>query len=468
MLRYRAREYDIAVRYHRDMNFTMIRNWVGQTGDDAFYDACDRHGIVVWQDFWLANPADGPDPDDNDLFLRNVSDTILRIRNHPAMGLYCGRNEGYPPKPLEEGIRKLLADLDPGLHYISSSADDVVSGHGPYRAMPLKSYFDRPPVKFHSEMGMPNIPTLDSLKLMMPEPAMWPQGDIWGIHDFSLNGAQGGVSFRERIEKSYGGATNAADWVTLAQFVNYEGYRAMFEAQSTHRMGLLIWMSHPAWPSFVWQTYDYYFEPTAAYFGAKKASEPLHIQWNPSADTIEVVNYSGGEARGLTARVEILNLDGSLRWEKTAAVDSAEDSTVSPLKMEYPSGLTAVHFIRLKLTRGGDTVSENFYWRGLEDGNYRALRDLPHVKLEATTRVEHQGSRWLLTTELHNVSAQPALMVRLKAVREKTGDRILPALYSDNYVALMPGERRTIRTELAHADTRGENPRVVVEGFNVE
>ena len=112
--------------------------------------------------------------------------------------------------------------------------------------------------------------------------------------------------------------------------------------------------------------------------------------------------------------------------------------------MEYPSGLSAVHFIRLKLTRGGEAVSENFYWRGLEEGDYRALRELPKVRLEAATRVERQGSRWLLTTELHNVSAQPALMVRLKAVREKSGDRILPALYSDNYVALMPGERRTI------------------------
>ena len=468
MLRYRAREYDIAVRYHRDMNFTMIRNWVGQTGDDAFYDACDRYGIVVWQDFWLANPVDGPDPEDNDLFLRNVSDTLLRIRNHPSMGLYCGRNEGHPPQPIEDGIRKLLADLHPDIRYISSSSQGVVSGGGPYRAMPLKSYFDRAMVKLHSEMGMPNIPTLESLKLMMPEPAMWPQGDIWGIHDFSLNGAQGGASFRDRIATAYGGAGNAADWVTLAQFVNYEGYRAMFEAQSKNRMGLLLWMSHPCWPSFVWQTYDYYFEPTAAYFGAKKASEPLHIQWNPSADTIEVVNYSGGEARGLTARVEVLNLDGTVKWEKTATVESAEDSTVSPIKMEYPPGLTAVHFIRLKLARGGETVSENFYWRGVEDGNYRAIRDLPKVKLEATTRVEHQVSRWLLTTELHNVSAQPALMVRLKAVRESTGDRILPALYSDNYVALMPGERRTIRTDLADADTRGERPSVVVEGFNVE
>jgi hypothetical protein len=134
--------------------------------------------------------------------------------------------------------------------------------------------------------------------------------------------------------------------------------------------------------------------------------------------------------------------------------------------MEYPAGLTPVHFIRLKLERGGETVSENFYWRGLEEGNYRAIRGLPKVKLEAATRAERQGSRWILTTELRNVSNQPALMVRLKAVREKSGDRILPALYSDNYVALMPGERRAIRTELEHADTRGESPKMVVEGFN--
>jgi hypothetical protein len=469
MLRYRAREYDVAVRYHKDMNFTMIRNWVGQVGDDAFYDACDRWGVVVWQDFWLANPVDGPDPNDNDLFLRNARDTLLRIRTHPSLGLYCGRNEGNPPKPVDEGLRKLIAELHPDMHYISSSADDVVSGHGPYRAQPLKSYFtQRATPKLHSEMGMPNIVTMDSLKLMMPESAMWPQGLMWGLHDFSLNGAQGGASFREMIDKGYGGATNAAEWVSLAQFINYDGYRAMFEAQSKNRMGLLIWMSHPAWPTFVWQTYDYYFEPTAAYFGAKKASEPLHIQWNPATDNIEVVNYSGKESRGLTAKVEILNLNGTVQWEKTAEVDSAEDSTQSPIKMEYPAGLTAVHFIRLKLMHGVDPVSENFYLRGLEEGNYRAIRELPKVKLEAATRVERRDDFWILTTELHNPSQQPALMIRLKAVREKSGDRILPAIYGDNYVSLMPGERRTIRTELAHADTRGERPRIAVEGFNVQ
>jgi hypothetical protein len=468
MLRYRAREYEAAVRYHREMNFNMIRNWVGQVGDDEFYEACDRNGIVVWQDFWLANPWDGPDPDDDAMFLRNVKDYVLRIRNHPSVGLYVGRNEGYPPKTIDDGIRATLAALHPGMHYIPSSADGVVSGHGPYQAQSPKFYFsERATPRFHSEMGMPNIVTLDSLRLMMRESEMWPQGAVWGLHDFTTMGAQGGGAFRARIEKSYGPADNVADWVSLAQFVNYEGYRAMFEAQGKNRMGLLIWMSHPCWPSFVWQTYDYYFEPTAGYFGARKASEPLHIQWNAATGSVEVVNYSAGEARGLTARAQVLNLDGAVKWEKSAALDSAEDSMAAPFAMEYPGGLTPVHFIRLELRQGGKPVSENFYWRGTEEENYRVLRSLPKARVEASTTAERHSDLWLLVTNLESRSKDPALMVRLKAVREKSGDRILPAIYSDGYVALMPGESRRITTELRDADTRGERPRIVVEGFNI-
>jgi Glycosyl hydrolase 2 galactose-binding domain-like/Exo-beta-D-glucosaminidase Ig-fold domain/Glycosyl hydrolases family 2/NedA-like, galactose-binding domain len=468
MMLYCEREYDIAVRYHRDMHFNMIRNWVGQTGRDAFYEACDRHGVMVWQDFWLANPWDGPDPEDDAMFLRNARDFILRIRNHPSMGLYCGRNEGDPPPRIEDGLTRMLAEIHPGVQYIPNSAEGVVSGHGPYGVMPLPYYFGPGANKrLHSERGMPNIPPIESIQLMMPRKAIWPQGLDWGLHDFCLHGAANGASYRRIIENDYGGATSAEEWVALAQFVNYEGYRAMFEGQSKHRMGLLIWMSHPCWPSFVWQTYDYYFEPTSAYFGAKKGCEPLHIQWNPVTNNVEVVNYSAGSVKGLRARVAVLNLDGDRRWEKSTSLDSMNDSTVSCIKMEYPEGLSAVHFLRLALTQNGRPVSTNFYLRALDSGNYRALRELPRVKLEASTRAQRQGSRWELTTELHNPSPQPALMVRIKAVRQRTGDRILPAIYSDNYVALMPGERETLHTEVANADTRGEQPRIVVEGFNV-
>ncbi|AXC13130.1 Beta-mannosidase [Acidisarcina polymorpha] len=468
MLRYRAREYDASVRYHREMNFTMIRNWVGQIGDDAFYEACDRHGIVVWQDFWLANPWDGPIPEDNDLFMSNAKDFVLRIRNHASIGLYCGRNEGIPPKPLEDAIRKMLPQLHPGLHYIPSSADLVVSGHGPYQALPPVNYFRIVDAKLHSEIGMPNIPSLESVKAMMPETALWPQGLSWGLHDFCLDGAQGGSGFRSIIDHGYGGATSAEEWISLAQFVNYEGYRAMFEAQSKYRMGLLLWMSHPCWPSFVWQTYDYFLEPTSAYFGCKKASEPLHIQWNRLTDTVEVVNYNGGNATGLTAKVDILNMNGSTMWSKTATLDSAEDSTSQCIPMEYPTGLDPVHFLRLSLTRGATVLSKNIYMRGRDENDYRAIRQLAKAKVRTVTSAERQGDLWWLTTNIENTSAYPALMVRLQAVRESTGDRILPAIYEDNYLTLMPGDRQTIKTELRHADTRGERPRMVIGGFNVE
>jgi Glycosyl hydrolase 2 galactose-binding domain-like/Exo-beta-D-glucosaminidase Ig-fold domain/Glycosyl hydrolases family 2/NedA-like, galactose-binding domain len=468
MLLYREREYDVAVGYHSGMHFNMIRNWVGQTGRDAFYEACDRHGVMVWQDFWLANPWDGPDPADDDMFLRNARDFILRIRNHPSIGLYCGRNEGDPPPRIEKGLTQTLAELHPGLQYIPNSAEGVVSGHGPYTAMPLSYYFGPGAnTTLHSERGMQNIPPIESVQLMMPKKALWPQGLDWGLHDFCLQGAANGTSYRKMIEYGYGGATSAEEWVALAQFINYEGYRAMFEAQSKHRMGLLIWMSHPCWPSFVWQTYDYYFEPTSAYFGAKKGCEPLHIQWNPVTESIEVVNYSGGKVQGLSAHVEILNMDGRQQWTKAASLESKEDSMVSCIKMEYPEGLTPVHFLRLGLTQNGMVVSRNFYLRPREAGNYRAIRELPKVNLEASTGIQQQDGRWILATNLHNRSSHPALMVRVKVVRERSGDRILPAIYSDNYLSLMPGEMEGIRIELADADTRGEKPRIVVEGFNV-
>ena len=90
-LNYRGREYDIAVKHHQMMNFTMIRNWVGQIGDKEFYEACDKYGIMIWQDFWLANPADGPDPYYEDLFMENATDYLLRARNHPSVAIYVGR-----------------------------------------------------------------------------------------------------------------------------------------------------------------------------------------------------------------------------------------------------------------------------------------------------------------------------------------------------------------------------------------
>jgi len=467
-LSYRGREYDAAVAYHADMNFTMIRNWVAQTGDDEFFEACDRHGVMVWQDFCLANPADGPDPYDPDMFLKNAGDVIKRIRNHPSIGIYVGRNEGNPPAVIDTALRAMIADLHHGLHYISNSAFGVVSGGGPYRALPVRDYYLLYGFnKFHSERGMPNVMTWESLKLTLPESALWPQNSQWGLHDYNMESAQACASFNQMVEKAFGPAKDAKEFTELAQWINYNGYRGMFEGRSLYRHGLLLWMSHPAWPSMVWQTYDYYLEPTAAYFGCKKAAEPIHIQWNPVFNDIEVVNYNARDRAGLTARAQLLNMDGSVQWEKETGLSCREDSTATCFRLEFPKTLSAVHFIKLTLTEGEKIISENFYWRGLEDGNYQALRDLPKVALENNTRVRKSGDSWLITTTLNNTTSQPVLMVRLKVVGKSSGERILPVFYSDNYVSLMPGEQKVITMKLRNEDTRGEKPAVEISGFNL-
>lgn len=469
MLRYRQREFDTAMRYHRDLHFDMIRNWVGMTDQEAFYDAADRYGIVIWQDFWLANPWDGPNPDDNSLFLANARDYLLRIRNHVSLGLFCGRNEGYPPQPIDDGLRNLTATLDPGSHYISSSADGPVSGHGPYRVEPLPYYFSHAPTKFHSEMGAPNVPELSTLERTMPESALWPQGSMWPLHDYFIRSMYPELHLPpNEIDQEYGGADNIADWDQLAQFVDYNAYRGMYEGQSKYRLGLLIWMSHPAWPSILWQTYDYFYDTDAGYYGAKKGAEPLHIQWNAATDAVEIVNYSAGDQTGLTAHAEVLNIDGSVKWEKSATLDSREDSTVSPFSLQYPAGLSKTHFIRLTLAKNGQIVSRNFYLRGLTQGDYTGIRDLQPAKVDLKSHIRRNGDDWDLTVDLHNASKTPALMVRVKVVRRKSGDLIAPALFDDNYIALMPGERRTLHVTLRNEDTRGEKPRMILEGYNVK
>ena len=254
MLRYRAREYDAAVRYHRDMNFTMIRNWVGQTGDEAFYDACDRYGIVVWQDFWLANPVGRPEPG--------------RQRHVPAQraGITCCASATIPPSACTSAATKASRRKPHRRRHPRHRWPNCIPACTTFPARPTSvgkrprplspcsrrssTSQQRATPKLHSELGMPNVVTMDSLH------ADDAREDRCGRRTTS-----GGCTISPRRARRTARPSRAHDRQELrrrqqcrglgelAQFVNYDGYRAMFEAQSKNRMGLLIWMSHPCWPS---------------------------------------------------------------------------------------------------------------------------------------------------------------------------------------------------------------------------
>ena len=466
LLRYGPDEYDIAVRLHAEQNFTMIRNWVGQTGADAFFDACDRHGIMVWQDFWLANPADGPDPADERMFMANADDFVRRIRRHPSIALYCGRNEGMPPATLDSALRKTVSELHPGIVYIPHSATGLVSGYGPYNfKYPTETFGLWGQDRIHSERGMPNILNYESLTQMLSAEHLWPQNDAWGLHDFVLASAQTCRTVNEAVERAFGWPESAGQFCKLAQWVNYDGYRAIFEGRSRDRRGLLLWMSHPAWPSMVWSTYDYWFDPTASYFGCKKACEPLHVQFNPLTGQLEVVNVSAGDHRVLKVAAQWLDMWGKEISLQTFVVASKEDSTIEVAPLVFPEGHGDVCYLRLELAENDRTVSTNFYVQGREEYNFRALNELPLATVATGGGIGDMGDSWRLNFEVGNIGEVPAMMLHA-VVRDAAGKRVLPAFWSDNYIHLMPGEKRTLFVEIKKADCKGQ-PQVTLEGFNL-
>ena len=474
LLNYRAREYDVAVKYHADMNFTMIRNWVGMTGSRAFYEACDRHGVMIWQDFWLANPWDGPDPMDPGRFNDIAEEYVRRIRNHPSIGLYVGRNEGYPPAEIDSFLTEMIVREHPGMCYIPHSAADGVSGGGPYNALQPSAYFRvRGRDKFHSEMGMPAVMNYENLVRAMGEEAVEPVNTIahpnpmYGLHDYTLgrlaNSAQQAESFNELLANAFGEPADAKQFTELAQWINYDGYRAMFESRGQYRRGLLLWMSHPAWPSMVWQTYDYYFEPTGAYFGCKKACEPLHIQLNLLTREVEAVNYHAGDQSGLTAKVSVLDMGGKVVDGCNAQLDLPEDSSAVVAALPVPEGISPVYYVKLELAdASGTPLSTNFYVQGKEEGNLQELNSLGKASVKASMT---GNNPWKVT--LTNSGNVPALMLRLKLVSKSTGEMILPVIYSDNYISLMPGETREIDIEAAPDDLCGKTG-LVISGFNLD
>ena len=288
--------------------------------------------------------------------------------------------------------------------------------------------------------------------------------DAWGQHDYTLKGAQGGESFNNIMEMRYGKPQSAEQFTKWAQWLNYDGYRAMYESSQQDRLGLLIWMSHACWPSMVWCTYDYYFEPTAAYFGVKKACEPLHIQYNPVKKVAEVVNFAGGAKDGLVAKAQVFDMYGKLIKEESKEVNVSEDQTLDAVSVSEPD--EEVYYIKLTLEQNNQVVSDNFYVMGKEEDNLQALSKLPKADVAVSgKRFVQQGEEWVGEVEIRNTGNVPALLVRLN-LKGGDGEQILPVIYSDNYFSLMPNECKTIKVSYRDEDGRNQAPYVEITGFN--
>jgi len=462
------------IRMHRLANLNLIRNWVGQSTSEDFYDLCDKYGILVWDEFFQPNSNDGPDPTDIATYIANVREKILRFRNHPSIALWCARNEGFPPPEIDAELRKLMTELEPTRRYQPSSTDGAgVRSHGPYSWRTPREFYTVTDDFFKTETGTVSVPTIESIHAMMPRKDWETINDDWAEHDLA-SGAQAGDSYPETLAARYGKVANLADFVRKAQLMNYESYRAMFEGRNAKMFhpttAVITWMSHPAQPSFVWQLYHYDLEPNSSLFAVKKAGEPVHIQFNEAEGDLEVINNLPQPLTNAVARVSVYLLDGTLAtlYETKVTAEASSATSLGPVK--FPSLLTATHFLKLELEDAqGKGLSSNFYWRG-EPGYPDVLSDLdkmPAVPIEFQVARSDANGKRVLTLTLHNPTTHIALMAHLQLRRQHSGERVLPVFYSDNYVSLTANEFKTITIEADLSAFRGDDPQVTVDGWNV-
>jgi hypothetical protein len=460
------------IRMHQMANMNLIRNWVGQSTGEDFYELCDKYGILLWDEFFQPNPSDGPNPDDLVTYMTNVRDKILRYRNHPSIAVWCARNEGFPPKEIDDQLRVLMAELEPTRRYQpSSTSGQGVNSGGPYRWRTPREYYSFTEA-FKTEIGSTSIPTIESLQGMMPQKDWETINDDWAEHDLA-RGAQAGDTYPKTLADRYGKIANMADFVRKSQLANYEAFRAMYEGRNAKLFNpstaIITWMSNPAQPSFVWQLYHHDLEPNSALFAVEKSGELVHIQLNENDDSIEVINNQPQILSGATAYAYIYNLDGTEVLKRDMPVTGPASTAIDLGSLVGPwdkPKLSSVYFVKLDLKdAAGKLLSTNFYWRGLatQPDKLEELNSLKAVNLEA--KATRSGS--VISVTLHNPGQQIALMAHLQLRHGSAGERVLPVFYSDNYLSLAPDESRTVTIEFDEADLKGEAPQLVVDGWNV-
>lgn len=452
-------------RLHKDANFTMIRNWTGESTEEVFYELADEYGLLVWNDFWLSTEGYNLNVNDNLLFLDNARDVLLRFRNHPSIAVWCARNEGVPLPQLEEQLENLIAAEDPTRHYNPNSRTLNLRWSGPWNYFKDPAeYFRNNANGFNTELGTPSIPTAESMRKMMSKEDVWPISDVWFYHDLH----DGQKDLIAAISSNFGKPKDLDDFCKKAQLLNYESHRAMFESWNSklwnNTSGLLLWMTHPAWPSTVWQVYSWDTETFGSYFACMKACEPIHIQMNLHDNKVVVINTSLHNIPKARVIFTLYATDGKLVSTREVKITVPANVKTDCFVADLPTNGVYLTVLSLRDEKG-KVISENSYWKKLgETSDLLALNSLAQVKLSGSILKKENGS---FTFKVKNPSKTIAMSVKLNLRDKMTGKAILPAYFTDGYFNLLAQESKTIKVDY-DPSLRFENMAISADGYNVE
>jgi len=517
MLRENSQRLQDELRYVRDMGLNTVR-LEGKLETQEFFDLADRQGILIMAgwcccDFWERWPR--WQAADFEIAKQSLRDQIYRLRSHPALVMWLNGSDNPPPPDVEQmylDIEKQLLWPNPVVSSATGKPTSVTGDSGAKMSGPYEyvapGYWQQdipqgqPGRKlcnpggcggaygFNTETSMgPAVPPVESIRAMVGKDHLWPVDDVWNFHAGGGEFKTIGV-FTDALNNRYGKSENVEDFARKSQMQTYEGVRAMYEAYSRNKYqstGVIQWMLNNAWPSMIWHLYDYYLRPAGGYFGAKRAMEALHPIYGYDDHSIWVVSSQYEDAKGLKLTTKIYNLDATEKFSQESPVDAPADSTAKIFTLPDVSGLSGTYFLALRLEdSAGKLVGSNFYWLSTKPetidwpkstwfttptesyADYNALSQLPKVKLKVTDRSEHRLDQEVTHVTLENPSKNLAFFVRLKVNKGAKGEEILPVIWEDNYISLLPGEKREVRATYRVSELGAAKPVVEVSGWNVE
>ncbi|MGX7667437.1 beta-mannosidase [Flavobacterium pedocola] len=454
--------YASVVKNSVDANMNMLRVWGGGVyADDAFYEACDKNGILVWQDFMFAcamYPGD-------EAFLQNVKqeviDNVNRLQNHPSLAIWCGNNEndegwhnwGWQKqynysaadstkiwndykKVFHEVIPKTLDSLlskEKNIYWPSSPSigwgrkESLLQGDSHYWGVwwgmePFEIYKEKIG-RFMSEYGFQGMPNKETFETFAANDELQLTSETVKSHQKHPTGYQ---TIQTYMEWDYKIPSSFEDYIYVSQLLQAEGMKTAIEAHRRAKpycMGTLYWQLNDCWPVTSWSSVDYLGNWKAFHYQVKRSFEDILVSVTEEKNQLKVYVVNDGLAvKSGKLQLQLLDFDGKIVWQKAMNIKFGDNSS-------------QLFFALDKKEWEGLHLNQIVFSAAFEDK--RALHYF--VKPKVLQLKEPK----IIVRQIDDTTVEVTTDVLAKNVFLKA-DKVK---FSDNYFDLLPGEKKEIRFE---------------------
>lgn len=510
-LRDTKQSLETQLQYVKHMNLNTLRMESIWGTSQELYDLCDQYGIMAmvgWSCQWewpeyLGKSCDAfggiqTDADVN-LALESLTDQIYWLRNHPSIFVWFLGSDKLPKPELELKYKNLIEKIDNRPYLLTAGTrTSTISGpvgvkmNGPYEYVSPNYWFEDDTnggaFGFNTETSPgAGIPSLESIKKMIPEDKLWPLNPDWNYHcTHSLVAFQNLDVNTLHLENRYGKPNDLKDYLLKSDVMQYEAMSGMFEgfrARIPKSTGIIQWMLNSAWPSFYWQLYDYYLLPTSSYYAARKANSTKQLIYDYSKNEIIAVNESLNSEEKMKAQITIYDFNSRILQKEIVPFDieSIHSKSIFLLK-NYAEDV----FLDLKLLdEKGVKIASNFYWLShkkdvfdwpktfwgntplKEYADFTALNNIPESEIKTSYSKKTAGDHVEWSVQLENTNAKLGFFVNLK-ITDSENNTLFPVFWDENCVSILPNEKRTIKCSIPTLLLSNKKVKLSVSGWNIK